>query len=366
MDIGTGWRGGQRQILWMGEGLRRHGGRPIFALRPGAQLAARARERGIEVVDIDPTVAEFGPWTILLLRRIIARERVDILHPQSGHTLALAALAAAGTRARVVFARRTTFPLRDNTGTRWKYARADRVISVSRAGVSALLGAGVDHARIEVIPSGIPLGRETCARPAAPELLASFGVGAGAPLVVMVGALTAVKDPLTYVRAVAAARRALPELRALLVGEGQLRGAVESEVRALGLDDAFRLTGFRDDHDSFIAAGDVACLSSTLEGTPGALMDALALGRPIAATAVGGIPEMVHHGVSGLLTPPGDADALGGSIARILQDPQLAARLSAAARARAQEFSIETTVARTIAAYERVLGGDGSSSRVSR
>jgi glycosyltransferase involved in cell wall biosynthesis len=353
MDLGTGWRGGQRQILWMGEGLKRRGGRPIFALRPGAALGARALESGIEVVPVDPTIAELGPWTILRLRRLIAREQVDILHPQSGHTIALAAMAAAGTRARIVFARRTTFPLRRNAGTRWKYSRADRIISVSCAGVESLVAAGVDPGRIDVIPSGIPLG--SGASPASRETLAHFGVPTGAPLVVMVGALTGVKDPLTYVRAVAVARRAVPGIRALLVGEGQLRDAVEAEARTLGLEDAFRLTGFRKDHESLIAAGDVACLSSTREGTPGVLLDALALGRPIAATAAGGIAEVVHHGISGLLTPVGDPDALGGSIARIMLDPALAARLSEAGRARSLDFSIDRTVERTIAVYERTM-----------
>ncbi len=357
MDLGTGWRGGQRQILWMGEGLKRRGGRPIFALRPGAELAARARSSGIEVVHVDPTISELGPWTVLRLRRLIAREKVDILHPQSGHTIALAALAAAGTRARIVFARRTTFPVRDNIGSRLKYSRADRIISVSRAGVEALVAAGVDVTRVDVVPSGIPL--DDLAPPASPELLASFGVPHGAPLVVMVGALTDVKDPITFVRAVAVAKRRVRNLHALLVGEGHLRAAVEAEAHALELDDSFRLTGFRDDHDSFIAAGDVAALSSKLEGTPGVLLDALALGRPIAATAAGGVPEVVEDGVSGLLTPVGDPDLLGGAIARLLMDEPLAARISAAARERAREFSIDATVERTIAAYERALGAGG-------
>ena len=359
MDLGTGWRGGQRQILWMGEGLKRRGGRPIFALRPGAELAARAEASGIEVVHVDPTIAEIGPWTVLRLRQLITRERVDILHPQSGHTIALAALASAGTRARIVFARRTTFPVRANIGTRLKYSRADRIISVSRAGVDALVASGVDASRIDVIPSGIPL--DELAAPASRETLGSFGVPEGAPLVVMVGALTDVKDPITFVRAVAVAKRRIPALQALLVGEGHLRAAVEAEARALEIDDAFHLTGFRADHDAFIAAGHVAALSSKLEGTPGVLLDALALGRPIAATAAGGVPEIVEHGVSGLLTSVGDPDLLGGSIARILLDPALAARLAAAARERARGFSIDATVERTIAAYERTLGAAGES-----
>ncbi|HET7620395.1 MAG TPA: glycosyltransferase family 4 protein [Gemmatimonadaceae bacterium] len=353
MDLGTGWRGGQRQILWMGEGLSRRGGRPIFALRPDAELASRARASGIEVVHVDPTISEIGPWTVLRLRRLIAREHVDILHPQSGHTIALAALAAAGTRARIVFARRTTFPVRGNIGTRLKYSRADRIISVSKAGIDALVTSGIDASKVDVIPSGIPL--DELATPASRETLASFGVPEGAPLVVMVGALTDVKDPVTFVRAVAVAKRRVPRLQALLVGEGHLRGAVEAEVRALELGSSFHLTGFRDDHDSFIAAGDIAALSSTMEGTPGVLLDALALGRPIASTAAGGVPEIVEHGVSGLLSPVGDPDLLGGSIARLLLDGSLARRMSAAASERARDFSIDVTVDRTIAAYERTL-----------
>ncbi len=356
MDLGTAWRGGQRQMLWMAEGLRRAGGRAIFALRPRAALAERARASGLDVVHVDPTISELGPWTVMRLRRLISRERVDILHPQGGHDLALAAMASLWTNARVVFARRTTFSVKRDLGTRLKYARADRIISVSHAGIRALLEAGVDPSRIEVIPSGVPVPREVA--PVPRETLARYGVEPRDPLVVMVGAVTDQKDPITFVRAVAVARRAVPRLRALLVGEGNRKEEVEREVRTLGLGEVVRLTGFRSDSESFIAAADVVCLSSATEGTPGVLLDALALGRPIAATAAGGVSEVVEDGMSGLLTPVGDADALGASIARILLDPELAAQLSAAARSRARLFSIDRTVERTIAVYERTLAGD--------
>lgn len=358
LDVGREWRGGQRQILWMGEGLARRGGRPIFALRPDAVLTERARAAGIEVVEIDPSIPEFGPWTVLRLRRLIRRRGIDILHPQSGHTMALAALAAAGTHAKIVFARRTTFRMRTHTGNRLKYGRAHRIISGSQAGLDELLRMGLDPSRMHVVPSGShPLHGLT---PASAELLASFGVPPGAPLVSMVCAITEVKDPLTFVRAVAAARRRVPALHALLVGEGPLRAAVEEEARALGVDGALHLTGFRGDPESFIAASDVACLTSRSEGTPGVLIDALALARPIVATAVGGIPEVVVDGESGLLAPMGDATALGAHIADILQDPILAARLSDGARARAGEFTIDRTVERTIEIYERLLAAGRS------
>jgi glycosyltransferase involved in cell wall biosynthesis len=354
LDINTEWRGGQRQLLWMGEGLRRYGGRPIFALRTGVPLAKRAQEAGIEIVAIDPLIAEWGPWTVLRLRRVIRRERVAIVHAQSGHTMALAALASLGTRAKIVFARRVTTPLRANRPTRWKYARADRLISVSQAGVEGLLRAGVIEERVRVVPSGVPLSIP--AAPASTELLASFGVPAGAPLAVLVASLSAAKDPAIFVRAIQVARREVPALHALLVGDGPLRDALAAEITALGLDGIVHLTGFRTDPEALEAAASVVVLTSkSLEGTPGVLLDALALGKPIVTTNVGGVPEVIEHDISGLILPIGDAEGIGRAIARVLLDPQLAARLSAGALARAPNFSIEKTVDRTMAVYRELL-----------
>lgn len=354
LDINTEWRGGQRQLLWMGEGLRRHGGRPIFALRTGVPLAERARASGIEVIAIDPLIAEWGPWTVLRLRRVIRREKIAIVHAQSGHTMALAALASAGTPAKIVFARRVSTPLRNNRPTRWKYARAHRLISVSRAGVDGLLRAGVNPDRVRVIPSGVPLGKP--AAPASAELLSSLGVPAGVPLAVLVGSLSAAKDPSTFIRAIEVARREVPALHALIVGDGPLRESLAAEILALGLDRVVHLTGFRTDPESLEAAASVVVLTSkSLEGTPGVLLDALVLGKPIVATDVGGVPEVIEDGVSGLIAPPGDPDAIGKSIARVLRDRALAARLSDGAIARAPTFSIENTVNGTMDVYRELL-----------
>lgn len=358
LDLNTDWRGGQRQILWMGEGLRRQGGRPIFALRPHAVLAERARAHGIEVVPVDPLIAEWGPWTVARLRRIIRREHVDVVHPQCGHSMALAALATLGLRVPVVFARRVTFPLRRNPGTRLKYGRATHFIAVCEAAARGLLEAGIDPARIDVVYSGVELDR--CPARATLETLTALGIPADAVLAVQVGALTAMKDPLTFVRAVAAARRTVPRLHGLLVGDGPLRADIESLARKLGIADALHLAGFRTDPESFMLAADVVVLSSGAvgEGIGGVVLDALALGRPVAATATGGIPEVVQHERTGLLSPVGDAEALGANIARLIVDRAFAARVVADGSARIADFAIERTVERTMAVYERLRADD--------
>jgi glycosyltransferase involved in cell wall biosynthesis len=356
VDLNTVWRGGQRQIFWMAQGLARRGGRPVLALRPHAVLAQRARAAGLEVMPIDPLVAEWGPMTVLRLRRIVAREGVDILHPQCGHSMALCALAALGTETRVIFARRVTSPLRHGAATRIKYGRADRFIAVCRAAVPALLDAGIDANRVDVVYSGVDLARAV--EPATATTLAELGVPNGSgPRVVMVGALTQMKDPLTFVRAIDVARRSVPSVQALLVGDGQLRAPVEALIRELGLEYTLHLAGFRSDADALMCAGQVVVLSSdgSAEGIGGVVIDAISFGRPVAATAAGGIPEVIEHERTGLLVPIGDATALGQAIVRLLTDDALAARLVAAGLARSRDFAIEKTVDGTIAVYQKTL-----------
>ncbi len=354
VDLNTQWRGGQRQILWMAQGLRRHGGRPLLALRPHAVLAQRARAAGLEVVPIDPLIAEWGPMTVMRLRRTVAREGVQILHPQCGHSMALSALAALGTDTRVIFARRVTSPLRRGAATRSKYGGADRFIAECQGWVPALLDAGIDRGRVDVVYSGVDLARAV--EPASRTTLAELGVPNG-PLVVMVGALTQMKDPLTFVRAVDVARRTVPLLQALLVGDGPLRSPVEALIRELGLGDTLHLAGFRSDADSLMCAAQVVVLSSdaSAEGIGGVVIDAISFGRPVAATAAGGVPEVIENERTGLLVPVRDAQALGQAIARLLTDRDLASRLVAAGLARSRDFAIENTVAGTIAVYQQLL-----------
>jgi glycosyltransferase involved in cell wall biosynthesis len=221
--------------------------------------------------------------------------------------------------------------------------------------VEGLLRAGVKPDRVRVVPSGVPISQP--AAPASIELLSSFGVPPGAPLAVLVASLSAAKDPSTFVRAIEVARREVPALHALIVGDGPLRDQLAAEISALALDRFVHLTGFRTDPEALEAAASVVVLTSrSLEGTPGVLLDALALAKPIVATNVGGVPEVIEDGVSGLIVPIGDADALGQAITRVLREPALAAALSAGAKARAPLFSIETTVSRTLDVYRELLG----------
>jgi glycosyltransferase involved in cell wall biosynthesis len=350
LHVGTerGWRGGERQTLWLAQGLAALGDTNVIAARRNEPLAVRAEAAGLAVVPIEPAF-EGDPRAVWRLRRAIRDHRIDVVHAHTAHAITLGVMATLGGGIPVVAARRVDFPLRDNRGTRWKYGRCAAVIAVSQA-VADVVARSALAVPVHVVPDGTDVRRHR--DPAGAETLAALGVPRGAPLVVQVAQLVGHKDPLTFVRAIAAASKRMPRLHALLVGDGPLRAAVEQSVRELGLQDVLHVAGYRTDADRLLAAADVVTLSSSEEGMGSVLLDALVFSRAVAATRAGGIPEVVRDGETGILGPVGDAEALGAAIVTLLTDRSLAARMGSAGRARAPEFSIEAMAMRTRTVYE--------------
>lgn len=347
-----GWRGGERQTLWLAESLVMLGFRSTIVALRGGELARRAAEAGVRVVAV-PSSFELDPRAILAIRRAMGRFDVDIIHAHAAHAVGIAAVASiAAPDVQLVVTRRMDVPLGTNAASHWKYSRAAAIIAISRAVANVMTLGGVPHARITVIPSGVDLQRR--AAPVEPATLAGFGVDFGSPLVVQVAQLAGDKDPLTFVRAMAGVHASLPDVRALLVGDGPLRDDVEHEICSLGLEGVVMLTGYRKDADRILAAADLVTLSSHREGLGSVLLDALAFGRPVVATAAGGIPEVVFDGETGFVVPSGDPPAMARAMARILCDSELAGRMSRAAIVRSSEFDLRSIAQRTAAVYSSV------------
>jgi glycosyltransferase involved in cell wall biosynthesis len=165
----------------------------------------------------------------------------------------------------------------------------------------------------------------------------------------------AAKDHPTLLAAAARVRERVPEVRFVLIGRGPLEPATRRLAAELGLVGTVVFTGFRTDAHRLLAALDVFALSSTYEGLPIALIEAMALGRPAVVTRVGGVPEVLGDGAQGLLVPPRDPAALADGLLRLLGDPGLRDRMGAAARARAADFDIRKAVRRMEQVYAGLL-----------
>lgn len=362
VDTERGWRGGERQTFWLARELASRGLGTVVGARTGEPLAARSRESGLTVVDCSPA-SELDFSAARALRREIRAQQIDIVHAHTAHAVAIAALATLRLHVPLIVSRRVDFRLRSNFGTRLKYGRASAFIAVSSAVARVLEESGIAPDRIRVVPDGVDVHRAPM--PASREVLASLDIDPERPLVMQVAQLVGHKDPVNFVRSIARVRQLVPDVQALLVGEGSMRQQVEHEIHNLDLADAIRLTGYRMDADALLAAADVACLSSREEGMGSVLLDAQLFGIPIAATRAGGIPEVVVDGETGLLADPRDPMALGNAIARLIEDRELRDRLVTAARARVLDCSVERMAERTIDVYEEVLNRAGSS-RLSR
>lgn len=363
IDEQRGWRGGEQQAAYLIESLIDQGHDVYLAGRPGAPFLERPHAKRAAACWALPFRGEADLYTAWRLGRLAARDGIDVLHAHTSHAHTMACLArkAAG-RGIVVVSRRVDFAPRPNAFTRWKYAAADHVVAISNRIGDVLRTYGVPEAKLSVIHSGIDPARFDVE----PAARASLGVPEGVPLLGNVAALVGHKDHATLLAAVPRVLEALPELRLLIAGEGPLRGELEAQIKALGIGHAVALLGYRTDVPQLMRAFDAFVLSSKEEGLGTSVLDAMACGKPIAATGGGGIPEMVQHEKTGLLAPVQEPEALGAAIIRLFNEPALAQRLARnGLRLLDQRFTAARMAQANLALYERLLSGArlGSSTR---
>jgi glycosyltransferase involved in cell wall biosynthesis len=210
---------------------------------------------------------------------------------------------------------------------------SDAIVAVSDAVRKDLISLGVAGAdKIRVVPLGLDLAHLSRELPRG-ELRHRHGIDAAAPLIGMVGRLVPIKDVPTFLRAAGIVHKAKPDSRFALVGDGEERNLLEEECRRLGLSETVSFHGWRQDIGAVLGDLDVVVNCSLNEGTPVALIEALAAGRPVVATSVGGTPDLLGHGLRGLLVPPSDPEALAVAILEILNAPDVAGRRAEAGRA---------------------------------
>jgi glycosyltransferase involved in cell wall biosynthesis len=334
----------------------------------GGPLWKRAADAGVRTVELPRFREVISPLDDLAvlaqLIRLIRRERFSIVHTHSTKGGVLGRLAAWICRTPIVVhtihgfsthefmsrARRRAYlaferPMRPLTDSFLAVAP-----EVAREAVDSRLA---PPGGVSVVPSAVELD----AIPAGgdPRIRLELGISADASLIGTVGRVDEQKAPLDFVRAAAMVAEERPAARFVVVGDGPLLEAARAEAKRLGVEVAF--TGFREDAAIVAATFDVFVISSLYEGLGRALTEALASARPVVATAVNGVVDLVEHGSTGLLAAPHDPESLARAVTWMLDHPTEAARMGAAGATRVrQTFRPEVMCRQIDDIYARLLG----------
>ena len=327
VDPERGLGGGERQVLGLLDHLQARGLHQTLAADPSGRLAPLVAERGIAIAPLRIR----NHLDVVAARRLaglLARERYDILHFHTARAHAMAAFLGASRGVSRVVTRRMDYRLRGGWYTRRLYNHeVQAVVAISEGVRAMLIESGVDAARIHVVPSGVDADRFVPTAGARSAARARYQIADHACLLVVVGALEERKGHAVLLEALAIL--ANPRVHLLCAGEGSARAGLEARCTALGLDATVRFLGRVDDVASVLAAADVMVMPSRQEGLGVAALEAMAVGLPVIASRVGGLPEAVKDGETGLLVPTGDSAALAAAIGRLAADPMLARRLGA-------------------------------------
>jgi glycosyltransferase involved in cell wall biosynthesis len=322
---------------------------------PGSQSLER---QGIPVRHLGR--GRFDPRILTDLVSLARERRSRILHVHGYAAADFGRLAARRVGAALVLHEHFAdprMPAYQGLADRALSSLTDRAIAVSESTRRFLVEKRhVPAARVRLIWNGAPLD-EFAPVPAAQAAAVrrELGLPADAVVIGSIGRLNEQKGHRYLIDAAARVLAAAPDARVLIVGDGDLEGALREQARALGIADKVVFAGHRDDVPAVLGAIDVFCISSTYEGTPLSLFEAMAAGKAIVSTAVDGCREVLEDGVTGLLVPPRDAEGLAAALVRLVADPARREALARAARQASARYDIRACVDAMQSLYDEVL-----------
>ncbi len=359
--IGGEVGGGQLVALRLARAARARGDEAVVVSPSPGRFLGLAKREGLPV-RVLPLGRSFDLRAVRRLKRLLERERADLLHT---HVMlpgnVIARLAGRAAKIPVVSHMHNDNTFRDNRAVR----AAQRLLDNATARLCARIVAVSDDTRRSLERQGYPPGSIVVVRngveppgPRSGRLRAELGLPAEVPVIGTVGRLSAAKGHEDLLAALASLSHS--DAVAVLVGTdhehgGAFRRHLEELAASLGVRDRVVFAGYRPDAAELIGDLDVFVLPSWIEGLPLTVLEAMAHGVPVVATRVGGVPEIVADGETGLLVPSRDVQALAGALGALLDDPGRARRLGEAGRERAlRELSAEAMAAKVLALYDEI------------
>lgn len=327
----------------------------VLSLRPRGPLSALVEQAGLRLTHLEMALHP-GPGTLWRLVTWLRDEHIDIIHAYLYHASVLSRVAGrvAGVPVVITSTRCSLdyLPRYAWWVDRWTAPLGDRILAVSNGTADFIVNEEhIDRSRVVVVPNGVDLDRfrpgdQMAARRA-------LRVDSGDYVIAVIGRLHEQKGHRYLVEALAALRPEIPGLRCLVAGDGPLRSTLERQVRDLGLGDVLRFLGRVDDPRPVYDAADLVVLPSLYEGMPNVVLEAMAMGVPVVATAVAGSVELVEDSVTGFLVPRADSASLARAIgeARRRWSGDAGVRVTLRKRAEASH-GLDTMVRQVASVYE--------------
>jgi glycosyltransferase involved in cell wall biosynthesis len=362
--------GAQRQLVELAKGLDKTRFRAlVVTLHAGGPLERELiHQEGVQLICLHRG-GKYDFAVMLPLLQLLLKRRVQVAMPflTPATFFALTAATLARTPVRIATERSGIEKLRRFGEKAYRAIEdgltrfADAAVANSEAGRAYLMSRGIGREKTRVIYNGVAAERVTASAKERAEARRELGIDEDAPVAGMVATLTPQKDWPVFLWAADIVRQALPAARFIVVGDGPLRGELERQASVLGLGEAVVFAGQRDRVAPLIGAFDVAALSSCdHEGCSNYLLEAMALGKPIVATDIGGNRELVREGENGLLVPVGEPQAMAEALLTLLSDATGAKRMGAAGRARFKGgFSVPVMAGNYGRLYEELLAKKG-------
>lgn len=356
IDTETGWRGGERQLFLLAEGLKKHKIPQLILCKPGSALETRANDVGLPTVTL-PLKGEWDFGSVKALQELIVSKGIKLIHAHTAKAHSIAWMAKAKhPQVKLVVSRRVDFRLRKNWFSKRKYVsdRVDLYLSVSNRIREILIMDGIDPAKVVTVYSGIDLGVSKKTSDVS-YLRKEFNLSKDELIIGNIAALVDHKDQKTLLNALSKVETD-KKYKVLIVGEGELRKELERLASEKKLLDKVIFTGFRTDISELLSLFDIFTLTSKEEGLGTSVLDAMASGLPIVATNGGGIAEMLTEGKGAFVSPVGDVIALASSYKTLLEDPKVRKSMGAFNKESVKRFSVKNTIKKTELAYYSLLG----------
>ncbi|MDH3504983.1 MAG: glycosyltransferase family 4 protein [Nitrospirota bacterium] len=362
-ESSSGMGGQEYRVLQEAQGMEKRGHIVVVAAPHGSQLAALAEQRGLQV---KTTSSGNRGWITLIpfYLRIMKHYEIDVVNTHGSLDSWTASIAGriSSRRPIIVRTRHKSTPVSRTWRHRLLYGRLPHVVTTTGEAVrqGLITRNRLSPSRVISIPTGVDLERFQPQPPDA-ALRKSLGLGSQGPLVGAVTFLRPEKGMGVLIEAIRWLKKRFSTVECVIIGDGGEKPALLDHIRELGLEHCVHLVGFRHDVPALLAILDVVVIPSFEEGIPQSLTQALAMERPVVASAVGGIPEVVQDGLSGLLVPPRDPAVLAEKIACLLHDPMAATRMGKVGRQVIQErYSMEHMLNQTERVYRRMMQSESS------